>query len=145
MNMMDTVKNKPPIGFNEYISEWSQRQIDNAEIVSSKEYINWLVNFIETKTLKGFIDDYYLYDIELDKKDKENVFRLQYFVDYVISKASEQRVLSVVDEDNYFDTINYAIRIYDKFYEISETHGQGTYSAIMVMDSEPNYSYVKIT
>lgn len=108
--------------------------------VSSKEYIDWIYNYVSANKYVDDEDAIYVYE----GIDSENGQLLSGFFDYVEELAKEQRVLIVHDEKCDFDSERAVVKIKDKYFEVFRMYGQGSWTSIELLDKEPDYAFVKI-
>lgn len=88
--------------------------------VLTEEYMDWLEKF--TNQYSSFCDSDWLYSSErLEKKDSENVDRLQYLVEAIEEYCNENYILPTVEEDLEYYPLNYK----DSCYKIGKREGQG--------------------
>lgn len=123
-----------------YMEEYFGRMEKNKEKVSSKEYIDWIYNYVSDNK-------------QVDEEsaalickgiDSENGKILGTFLDYVKDLAIQQRVL-VIQGDKYgFDSEQVVINIKDRYFELFRMYGQGSWTSINLMDKNPGYAYVKL-
>ncbi len=123
-----------------YMEEYFGRIEKNKEKVSSKEYIDWLYDYVSIN--KHADDECAAYTYK--GIDAENGQILGAFLDYVKNLATQQRVLVIPDDECEFDNEQVVIKIKDKYFEIFRMHGQGSWTSINLIDKEPYYAYVKL-
>jgi len=129
----------------EEIKKWADEYVNNIvkkrNIVLSNEYLKWITDCLDR--YDGHIsddpDEGFLYDDE--SIDRSNTTLLSYLLMEVSSLAKEQKVLSVVDKENPFETERYVVKIFDRYFEMSEMVGQGSITFIKSCE-KPDYSYV---
>ena len=112
----------------------------NKEKVSSKEYIDWIYDYVSSN--KHVDDESALYTYE--GVDAENGQLLSTFLDYVEELSIQQRVLVTPDDECKFDSEQVTVKIKDKFFEIFRMYGQGSWTSVNLLDEEPEYAFVKI-
>lgn len=106
-----------------------QNKIDKA---SSKEYLDWLINF--TNKYNCWSDDTWTYKKdEIDKQDYENTILLSYFQSYINSIASKQNIFEIIGEDG--DEFGFYFKINNSYYKIDTITGQGSFTTIHKLDS----------
>lgn len=126
------------------IASFAKDYLDNLnkkkEMVSSNEYLNWLMSFIKeqidiTKSQYIYIsDDMYDYNNTVSKQIKENLSLLCYFKDYLIEKANKQNIhFDFFNEDEqicyfYFD---------NHYYSLITIYGQGSLTYIETCKNRP--------
>ena len=120
----------------EYFGEIEKKK----EQVSSKEYIDWLYDFVIKNN--GANDESALYTYEGD--DAENGKLLSYFMSYIQELAKEQRVTIVPDEECSFPSEMLTVKIKDKYFEVFTMYGQGSFTSVNLLEKEPNYAFVRI-
>lgn len=108
---------------------------------SSREYIEWLYNYVSFSPGKEFDDESVLY--EKQTEDTKKAALLSYFLSHVINLAREQSVPNTPDEDNEFEELNYDIKIFDKYFNISNMVGQGSITFIREIE-QPSKKYVVV-
>ena len=145
MNPLDEFKkqmNTPEFAESarKYIEEYFGRIEKNKEKVSSKEYINWIYDYVSSNNHAD--DESALYTYE--GVDAENGQLLSAFLDYVEDLAKQQTVPVTPDEECEFDSEQVTVKINDKFFEIFRMYGQGSWTSIGLLDKEPDYAFVKI-
>ena len=123
-----------------YMEEYFGRIEKNKEKVSSKEYIDWIYDYVSSN--KHADDEGALYTYE--GVNAENGQLLSAFLDYVEELSKQQRVLVTSDDDCEFDSEQVTVKIKDKFFEIFRMYGQGSWTYIGLLDKEPDYAFVKI-
>lgn len=122
------------------MEEYFGRIEKNREKISSKEYIDWVYDYVSVN--KHADDEGALYVYE--GIDAENGQVLSAFLDYVKELATQQRVLVTSADDCHFDSEQATVKIKDKYFEIFRMHGQGSWTSIGLLDEEPDYAFVKI-
>ncbi len=122
------------------MEEYFGRIEKNREKISSKEYIDWVYDYVSVN--KHADDEGALYVYE--GIDAENGQVLSAFLDYVKELATQQRVLVTPADDCHFDSEQATVKIKDKYFEIFRMHGQGSWTSIGLLDEEPDYAFVKI-
>lgn len=108
--------------------------------VSSREYINWVYEYVSANKLADDESALYIYhgvDAEFGKS-------LGYFMSYVEDLARRQGLFVAYDDESYFDTKYVFIKIKDKYFKISTTWGQGSLTEVELLDTEPGYRCVII-
>lgn len=123
-----------------YMEEYFRRIEKNKEKVSSKEYIDWVYDYV---TANKHVDDEGALYIH-QGIDAENGQILGAFLDYVEELAIQQRVLVVPDDECEFDSEQVVVKIKDKYFEIFRMYGQSSWTSIGLMDKEPDHAFVKI-
>lgn len=108
--------------------------------VSSKEYIDWLYDYVSTN--KNADDESVLYTYK--GIDAEYGQVLSAFLDYVKELAKKQRVLVVPDEECNFDSEQVVVKIKDKYFEIFRMFGQSSWTSVSLLENEPSYAFVKL-
>lgn len=124
----------------EYMEEYFARIEERKQKVSSKEYINWVYNFVSTN--KHADDESALYTYK--GIDAENGQILGAFLDYIKELAAQQRVLIISDKECGFDNEKVTIKIRDKYFEVFRMYGQGSWTSVGLLENEPDYAYVKL-
>lgn len=145
MNPLDELKKRMETpefeeSARKYMEEYFGRIEKNREKVSSKEYIDWVYNYVSAN--KHANDESAIYTYE--GIDAENGQVLSKFLDYVEELAKEQRVLVVPDDECDFGSEQVTVKIKDKYFEIFRMYGQGSWTSIELLDKEPDYAFVKI-
>ena len=123
-----------------YIEEYFREIEECRNKVSSKEYIDWLYNYVSEN--KSVDDEGALYQCE--GIDKENGSLVSYFLSYVKELAVNQRVMIANDEECEFYNEEVVVKIKDKYFNIFQMHGQGASTFIYLLDNEPEYAFVKL-
>lgn len=100
---------------------------------SSQEYIEWLYNYVAFSPDKEFDDESVLY--EKQTEDTKKAALLSYFLTHVTNLAEKQNIENQPDEDNEFEEFNYDIKIFDKYFNISNMVGQGAITFIREIES----------
>ena len=145
MNALDELKKQMDTpefaeSARKYMEEYFGRIEKNREKVSSKEYIDWIYDYVSSN--KHADDESALYTYE--GIDAENGQLLSVFLDYVEELAKQQRVLVTPDDECEFDSEQVTVKIKDKYFEIFRMYGQGTWTSVNLLDKEPDYAFVKI-
>ena len=145
MNPLDELKQRMETpefaeSARKYMEEYFGRIEKNKERVSSKEYIDWIYDYVSAN--KHANDESALYTYE--GIDAENGQLLSAFLDYVKELAKQQRVLVVPDEKCEFGSEQVVVKINDKYFEIFRMYGQGSWTSVNLVDKEPDYAFVKI-
>lgn len=145
MNPLDELKKRMEMpefedSARKYMEEYFGRIEKTKEKVSSKEYINWLYEYVSAN--KHANDESATYTYE--GIDAENGQVLSAFLDYVEELAKEQRVLVVPDDECDFGSEQVVVKIRDKYFEIFRMYGQGSWTSIGLLNEEPNHAFVKI-
>lgn len=120
----------------EYFGEIEKRK----QKASSREYIDWLYDYVSTN--KNANDESALYTYK--DIDAENGQILGAFLDYIKELATKQRVLVIPDEECEFDSEQVVVKIKDKYFEIFRMFGQGAWTSVSLLENEPDYAYVKL-
>ena len=146
MNPLDELKERMETSEFEnsarkYMEEYFGRIEKNKEKVSSKEYIDWIYDYVSIN--KHADDEGALYVYE--GIDAENGQILGAFLDYVKELAKQQRVLVVPDDKCCFASEKVVVKIKDKYFELFRMFGQGSWTSISLLDKEPDYAFVKIS
>lgn len=145
MNPLDKLKEqiKTP-EFKKSAKKWVEEYFGEIEKrkqkVSSKEYIDWLYNYVSTN--KNADDESALYTYK--DIDAENGQILGAFLDYIKELAAKQRVLVVPDEECDFGSEQVVVKIKDKYFEIFRMFGQGSWTSVSLLENEPDYAFVKL-
>ena len=130
--------------FQEAVKEWIEEYFGKFEKrkqkASSKEYIDWLYDYVSTN--KNINDESALYTYE--GINAENGQILSDFLDYVKELAAKQRVLVVPDEKCEFDSERVVVKIKDKYFEIFRMFGQGSWTSVSLLENAPDYAFVKL-
>ena len=113
-----------------YMEEYFGRIEKNKEKVSSKEYIDWIYDYVSSN--KHADDEGALYTYE--GVNAENGQLLSAFLDYVEELSKQQRVLVTSDDDFEFDSEQGTVKIKDKYFEILRMCGQGGWTSIGLGD-----------
>ena len=145
MNPLDELKKRMETpefeeSARKYMEEYFRRIEKIREKVSSKEYIDWVYNYVSAN--KHADDESATYTYE--GIDAENGQALSAFLNYVEELAKEQRVLVVPDDECDFGSEQVVVKIKDKYFEIFRMYGQGSWTSVGLLDKEPNYAFVKI-
>ena len=122
------------------VEEYFDKIEKRKQKVSSKEYINWLYDYVSTN--KNADDESALYTYK--GIDAEYGQILSAFLDYVKELASKQRVLVVPDEECKFDSEQVVVKIKDRYFEIFRMFGQGSWTSVSLLENEPDYAFVKL-
>ena len=135
MNPLDELKKRMETSeFEEsarkYMEEYFGRIEKTKEKVSSKEYVDWVYDYVSAS--KHANDESATYTYE--GIDSENGQEL----------AKQQRVLVVPDDECDFGSEQVVVKIKDKYFEIFRMYGQGSWTSVGLLDKEPNYAFVKI-
>ena len=146
MNPLDELKKRMETpefeeSARKYMEEYFGRIEKNWEKASSKEYFDWVYNYVSAN--KHANDESAIYTYE--GIDAENGQVLSEFLDYVEELAKEQRVLVVPDDECDFGSEQVTVKIKDKYFEIFRMYGQGSWTSIGLLDEEPDYAFVKIS
>lgn len=113
----------------------------NKKKVTSKEYVDWLYEYVSTN--KHVDDEGAIYTYK--GINAENGRLLGVFLDYIIEElAYQQRVLVVSDEEVEFENEKVTVKIKDRYFEFFRMYGQGSWTSVSLLDEEPDYAYVKI-
>lgn len=120
----------------EYFGEIEKRK----QKVSSKEYIDWIYDYVSTN--KNANDESALYTYK--DIDAENGQILGAFLDYIKELATKQRVLVVPDEECKFGSEQVVVKIKDKYFEVFRMFGQGSWTSVSLLENEPDYAFVKL-
>lgn len=115
---------------------WFERQDRILKIVSTKDYWDWLIDFVNKNG--AFSDDDFHYNQEIGEKNKEYCSYLSYFFDYISSLSKEQNVFPNPDEEDIF----YFFKLNNCYYHIGTIVGQGAYTSIYKLEKEPPIAYV---
>lgn len=136
--MMDTPE------FQECMKEWLQEYSDKIKSrrqkVSSKEYIDWLYDYVSTH---GHSDDesaLYIYK----GIDSENGQLLSSFINYIKDLASQQKVPIISDDECMFGNEQVIVKIKDKYFDVFRMDGQGSWSSVVLLEKEPDGAYVTL-
>ena len=145
MNPLDELKKRMETpefeeSARKYMEEYFGRIEKTREKVSSKEYIDWVYNYVSAN--KHANDESATYTYE--GINSENGQVLSAFLDYVEELAKEQRVLVVPDDECDFGSEQVVVKIKDKYFEIFRMYGQGSWTSVNLLDEEPEYAFVKI-
>ena len=124
-----------------YMEERLRRIWKNKNKVSSKEYIDWVYDYVSVNKHADDEDAIYVYE----GIDAEYGQILGSFLDYVKELAIQQRVLVIPADYCEFDSEQITIKIKDKYFEIFRMYGQGSWTSIGLLDKEPDYAFVKIS
>ena len=111
----------------------------NEEIVKSKEYIEWLYNFVSQK---GSIDDE-LVSYQCEGIDKEYGSLISTFFYIMIEKANEENIKIYTEDECAFPNQIIYIQMKDKYFKLLTMHGQGSWTKIALLDKEPQKEYIK--
>lgn len=145
MNPLDKLKEQMETPeFQESAKKWMEEYFGEIEKrkqkVSSKEYIDWLYDYVSINKNANDESALYIYkDI-----DAENGQILGAFLDYIKELAIKQRVLVVPDEECEFDSEQVVVKIKDKYFEIFRMFGQGSWTSVSLLENEPDYAFVKL-
>lgn len=124
----------------EYMEDYFAKIEKHKQIVSSKEYIDWIYEYV---TANNHVDDEgALYTYE--GVDAENGQILGAFLDYVKEIGIQQRVLVISDDECEFENEKVSIKIKDMYFEVFRMYGQGSWTSVNLLDKEPDYAYVKL-
>lgn len=129
-----------PESMREWIGEYFGEIEKRKQKASSKEYIDWLYDYVSTN--KSVNDESALYTYK--GIDAEYGQILGSFLDYVEELATKQRVLIVSNEECKFDNELVVVKIKDKYFVIFRMFGQGSWTSVSLLEDEPDYSFVKI-
>ena len=145
MNPLDKLKEQMETPeFQKSAKKWMEEYFGEIEKrkqkVSSKEYIDWLYNYVLIN--KNVNDESALYTYK--DIDAENGQILGAFLDYIKELATKQRVLIVPDEECGFDSEQVVVKINDKYFEIFRMFGQGSWTSVSLLENEPDYAFVKL-
>lgn len=88
---------------------------------SSKEYIEWLYNYVSLLPEKEF-DDVSILDEE-QTEDTKKAALLSYFLTHVENLAHKQNIENKTDSENEFEVLSFNIKIFDKFFKINKMVG----------------------
>ena len=114
---------------------------EKKKLVSSKEYIDWLYNYVSTN--KNIDDESALYVYQgIDAQYGQIVGT---FLDYVEELAESQKVLISSDEDCNFPNEKVIVKIKDKYFELFRMYGQGSLTSVTLLDKEPTYNFVRLS
>lgn len=120
--------------------EFVDNLIKKRNIVLSDEYLRWVGDCVDR--YGGHIsDDDFLYKEK--SIDRDNSMLLSYLLSEVSSLAEDQRVLSVTDKENPFESERYTVKIFDRFFEMSNMIGQGSITFIESCN-KPDHCYVTL-
>ena len=125
---------------NHFANEYMKVYKEKKPIVSSKEYINWLYDYVTTN--KRIDDDSAIYVYE--GIDSNNGLILSTFLDYVEELAKEQRVLVVSDDECQFGNEEVVVKIKDRYFKCFRMYGQGVWTCVSLLTEEPNHAYVRL-
>ena len=145
MNPLDKLKEQMETPeFQESAKKWMEEYFGEIEKrkqkVSSKEYIDWLYDYVSIN--KNANDESALYTYK--DIDSENGQILGAFLDYIKELATKQRVLVVPDEECEFGSEQVVVKIKDKYFEIFRMFGQGSWTSVSLLENEPDYAFVKL-
>ena len=145
MNPLDKLKEQMETPeFQESAKKWMKEYFGKIEKrkqkVSSKEYIDWLYDYVSAN--KNANDESALYTYK--DIDAENGQILGAFLDYIKELATKQRVLIVPDEECEFGSEQVVVKIKDKYFEIFRMFGQGSWTSVSLLENEPDYAFVKL-
>lgn len=127
------------------ISKLANDFIAKNKIVSSNEYMDWLVNFTDSIENFTWSDDDFIYN-DIDEKDKENTQLLSYFLSFVSAKKDVQQIIfnesDFTEKDSYYEeTLIFKLR--GNFYKLNLAVGQGAFTTINKIDFIPK-TYVRL-
>lgn len=114
---------KEMMEFEKFLEERLKKNEEELKIVSSDDYIGWLVEFTSSQENKCWTNEDALYLFK--GKDNKNGKILPTFMNYIIGLAKEQKVKNHTDKNNEFETNSYIIQIRDKYFRINRMQGQG--------------------
>lgn len=120
-----------------FIDNYFNKRQKTIEKVSSNEYLDWLVEFIDKNG--NFNDDTYLYNKEIDPNDRENTLLISYLQSVIEEKSINQLALPTEDEDGEYI---YYFKLKGNFYYIFTIVGQGALTCIYKLNEEPKNDYV---
>lgn len=124
--------------FFEFLKERADHEKEMRQKISSAEYIDWLYNYVSSNR---FADDegalYTYHGI-----DSENGQILSWFVSYLKELARSQGVPVIIEEDSPFVEEAVIVKIRDKFFRALTMYGQGSWSAVGLLNEEPESGYV---
>ena len=129
---------------DEEIKKWADEYVDNItkkrNVVLSDEYLRWVLDCADRNNGR-ISDDDFLYSEK--SIDRDNSMLLSYLLSEVSFLAEEQRVLSVTDKENPFESERYTVKIFDRFFEMSNMIGQGSIAFIESCEN-PDHCYVTL-
>ena len=123
----------------EQLKKKIEEQEEKINYTASKEYLEWLYNFI--KPDKIYDDESALY-LMTDSKDKENLLMISYLQKYIEVLATTQSIENKVDNENSFQALNYIFRYRDRYYQIDTMIGQGAITFISICKNPYNREYI---
>lgn len=126
------------------VKKWAEEYIDNINkkrnIVLSEEYLCWVGDCVDRNDGRISDDDFLYKEKSIDR---DNSMLLSYLLSEVSSLAKDQRVLSVTDKENPFESERYTVKIFDRFFEMSDMIGQGSITFIESCN-KPDHCYVTL-
>jgi hypothetical protein len=108
--------------------------------VETKEYADWLYNFI--KKGQVYDDETAMYKMQ-EGEDKEKLLLISHFQRYIEELAEKYEVENITDPKNNFEVLNFEFQIRDRFFNITTMVGQGAITFVNEID-EPTKKYIKI-
>lgn len=118
-----------------FLNDSIARTNRNMQIVSQKEYWDWLVNYLETRSNHCFDDEDAAYT-DNNQQAHDNGLLLSYFFDFVREEGKKQ---SIFDKSDYYsDSEARLVFMYkDKYYEAWTICGQGSLSGVNICEDVP--------
>lgn len=113
---------------------------EEIQIVSSKEYLDWLYNYLQTNYRADDESAIYTYE----GIDKECGSLLWAFGEYVRDLALERDIPITIDYNDCFDNQCVIVKIKDMFFEVYTMWGQGSWTCVTMLDEVPKDKYVKL-
>lgn len=118
-----------------YLNDYISKRTRKMEIVSQKEYWDWLVSYLDTCKNHCFDDEDAAYT-ENDQQAHDNGLLLSYFFEYLNEIGIEQSIFN--DNDYYSDSEARLFFMYNnKYYEAWTINGQGSLTGVNICEEEP--------
>lgn len=113
---------------------------ENKKLVSSKEYIDWLYDYVSKN--KNIDDESALYVYQGIDAQYGQIIGV--FLNYVEELAESQKIPISSDENAGFPNEKVIARIKDKYFELFRIYGQGSLTSVNLLNEEPISSFVKL-
>lgn len=119
-----------------YITDYIKQAIEQQDTVSSREYLQWLYDFILGHESMDTDAATYRYR----GTDSENGQLLGALMDYVKILAKEQNVPVTENPECEFYNQAFIIKIQDRYFRIFQMYGQGSWTCVtLTNEQEQNY------
>ena len=105
------------------------RRTDDINKVTSKEYLDWLYDYV--KDDRTYDDETAPYKVK-NETDRENLCRLSFLQKVIEDLSEENNVENIIDKENLFEAMNYNFKYRDKIFNISTMIGQGAITFIEI-------------